>query len=254
MSSDEFDLRGRRALITGSSRGIGRAIALALARHGADIAVHYASREQQAIEVAEEAKKFGVKAITVGGDLADASAPRSIHDQVVAQLGGIDILILNASVQYRQPWNNITLEQFHHQVNVNFLSTLLFMQLAIPPMQQRGWGRVVAVGSVQEVKPHKQMAVYAATKQAQRSLVRNIAAQVSGSGVTVNNLSPGVFATDRNAEPLSDPAIRERVIAGIPTGFIAGPEDAAGAALLLCSDAGRYITGADIRVDGGMSL
>ena len=113
---------------------------------------------------------------------------------------------------------------------------------------------MLAIGSVQEVKPHPQMAVYAGTKHAQMSLVHNIARQVARSGVTVNNLSPGVFDTDRNAESLAIPGTRERVASMVPVGFIAMPEDCAGTAVLLCSNAGRYITGADIRVDGGMSL
>lgn len=252
--SDEFDVTGRRALVTGASRGIGRAIAVALARHGAAVAVHYAAREEQAREVAREAQGLGVKAVCVRGDLARAEAPKQMFEETVKALGGIDILVLNASVQIREQWDKITPKQFDEQMNINFRSSLVLMQLAIPPMQQCKWGRVLAVGSVQQVKPHPQMAVYAATKAAQMSLVRNIARQVAGDGVTVNNMAPGVIETDRNADAFADATIKQKTQRAIPVGFIGQPDDCAGAALLLCSDAGRYITGSDLLVDGGWSM
>ena len=121
-------------------------------------------------------------------------------------------------------------------------------------MVARGWGRIVTLGSVQQVRLHPEMIVYAATKAAQANMVRNLARQFAASGVTVNNLAPGVFATDRNADALADPDYRSKVLAAIPAGIIAEPVDIAGAALLLCSDAGRYLTGADIPVDGGLGL
>ena len=128
------------------------------------------------------------------------------------------------------------------------------MQDYYPAMKEKGWGRVITVGSVQQTKPHPDMAVYAATKCAVMSLVRNVAKQVAPYGVTVNNLSPGVIATPRNDAALSDPVYAEKVLAGIPMHFAGEPSDMAGAALLLASDAGRYITGIDLVVDGGMGL
>ncbi len=256
MPQDEFDLTNRRALVTGASRGIGRAIAIGLARHGASVAVHYASREAEANAVVKEIKGLGSKAVAVavGGNLAELDAPGRIFDQATSALGGIDILVLNASIQYREAWDKITPEQFEGQVNVNFRASLLLMQRAIPPMMQRKWGRVLAVGSVQQIKPNTVMAVYAGTKAAQMSLVRNIASQVAHAGVTVNNLAPGVIETERNADAMSDPKRVARLRELIKVGFIGQPEDCVGAALLLCSDAGRYITGADLLVDGGFSF
>lgn len=253
-TADPFSLNGRNALITGASRGIGRAIALGFARHGANVAIHYATRTEDASAVAAEAAACGTKAITIAGDLADPAAPDRIYQSATDQFGRLDILVLNASVQFRENWQTITPEQFDQQISVNLRSSLRLMQLAIPPMQQRKWGRVLAIGSVQQVKPHRQMAVYAATKNAQLALVRNIAAQVAPDGVTVNNLAPGVIATERNAIAFEDPEMRPRILANIRVGFAGQPEDCVGAALLLCSDAGRYITGSDFLVDGGWSL
>ena len=113
---------------------------------------------------------------------------------------------------------------------------------------------MIVVGSVQEQRPHPLMAVYAASKSAQENLVRNLARQISKEGITVNNLCPGVFATDRNREALGNPVYAEKVLAAIPMHDYARPEDAAGTAVLLASDAGRYITGTTILIDGGLRL
>jgi len=249
-----FSLAGKRALVTGSSRGIGRAIALGFAEFGADVAVHYAVRQQEAQDVAAEAARFGVRAATVGGDLAQPGAARRVFNESMSALGRIDILVLNASVQLPEDFAKITAEQFERQVAVNLKSSLELLQLALPPMVERRWGRVLTVGSVQEFKPHPQMLVYAATKSAQASMARNLAKQVASCGITVNNLAPGVIDTERNRGRLADEAYRAKVLSLIPAGCIGEPADCVGTALLLCSAAGGYITGANFVVDGGMSL
>jgi NAD(P)-dependent dehydrogenase (short-subunit alcohol dehydrogenase family) len=248
---NHFDLAGRSALVTGSSRGIGRAIALALAEYGADVAVHCARRVADAEEVAEKARGFGVRSLVVQADIAEAAGPPQLVEAVTQGLGTIDILVLNASIEERTPWAEITLESFQRQVEVNLRSTLQMFQLVVPGMVERGWGRVVTLGSIQQVKPSPVMLVYAGHKVAQLNMARNLALQVACSGVTVNNLAPGAILTERNAEPLSDPEHRARIEGRIPVGRLGAPDDLVGAALLLCSDAGRYITGADLFVDGG---
>jgi len=249
-----FSLAGHTALITGSSRGIGRALALGFAQHGADVAVHCRSTIDQAQKVAAEVAAVGMRSCVVQADLADADAPRDLFDLTAAQLGLIDILVLNASLQIRKSWDEITLDEFELQVNVNWRASMALIQLALPGMIERGWGRILTVGSVQQAVPHPQMLVYAGTKAAQENMARNLAKQVAGTGVTVNNLAPGVIDTDRNKAVLSDPEYRKRVAEMIPVNFIGESEDCVGAALLLCSDAGRYITGVDLLVDGGMAL
>ena len=248
---EHFDVAGRTALVTGSSRGIGRAIALALAEYGADLAVHCASRVADAEEVAAKARGFGVRSLVVQADIGDTAGPPRLVEATTQGLGRIDILVLNASIEERTPWAEITLESFQRQVDVNLRSTLQLFQLVVPGMVERGWGRVVTLGSIQQVKPSPVMMVYAGHKMAQLNMARNLALQVARSGVTVNNLAPGAILTERNAEPLSDPEHRARIEGRIPVGRLGAPDDLVGAALLLCSDAGRYITGADLFVDGG---
>ncbi len=165
-----------------------------------------------------------------------------------------DIVVANASIQERVAWEEITEEQALRHYQVNVASILSLIQASVPAMRERGWGRILTIGSVQQTVPHPQLAAYAVTKSALLNLVRNLAKQLAPDGITVNNLAPGAIATDRNAEALSDEDYRNLVVSHIPAGRIGEAGDCAGAALLVCSDAGRYITGADLYVDGGMSL
>lgn len=251
---NSLSLRGKRAVVTGSSQGIGRAIALGLAEFGADVLVHCASQASKAEAVRHEIEGFGVRSGIVVADLAQPEAVDTIGKAVDESLGGVDILVLNASVQFRKPWNEIGLDDYRRQIDVNFGSCLWLLQRFLPPMGERGWGRVVTVGSVQQLRPHPEMLVYSATKAALSNMVRSLAPQWSGRGVTINNLAPGAIATARNIPALSDEAYRQKVVSNIPAGFIGEPMDCAGMALLLCSDAGRYITGQDLFVDGGLGL
>ncbi|MEX0774436.1 MAG: SDR family oxidoreductase [Phycisphaeraceae bacterium] len=246
-----YDLTGRVALVTGASRGIGRAIALGLGGCGATVAAHYAGNAAQAREVVEGMSGRGM---TVQADLKDADAPRRIVEAVTAQLGRIDILVLNASVQYRRAWQEMNRAEFDEQIAVNLRSSLELMQLVAPAMVERRWGRIVTVGSVQQQRPHRELLPYGATKAAQEQLARNLARELAPYGVTVNNLAPGVIDTDRNAAVLADPDTRRRVEQWVPMKRIGTPEDCVAAALLLCSDAGAYITGVNLNVDGGAQL
>lgn len=247
-----FNLSGRRALVTGSSRGIGAALALALAEAGADVVVHYTGHSDAADTVAAEVRRLGRRAGLVQADLADEDAPRRVFDGAVAALGGIDILILNASVQLRKPWTEFTRADLDRHYAVNYRSSYELLQLAAPPMCGRGWGRVLTIGSVQEVRPHPEMLPYSSLKHAQTGLALGLARQLAPQGVTVNALAPGVILTDRNTEALGDPAYAAKVRAAIPAGRFGDCSDCVGAALLLCSDAGSYITGQNLFVDGGL--
>ena len=249
-----FSLDGRRALVTGSARGIGRAIARAFAEYGATVAVHGVRASDALDQSLADVRAFSPQSVAVTGDLGEPGAAAKIVSAATTAVGAPDIMVANASIQVRRPWLEIPWEEALLQMQVNFHATLQLFQACFPAMAKQKWGRLVSVGSVQEVRPHNEMPVYAASKAALENLVRNLAKQVGEDGVTVNNLCPGVFATDRNAEALNNPVYAGQVRGKIPVRDFAQPEDAAGAALLLCSDAGRYITGVTLRVDGGMGI
>jgi len=232
MLKEKFDLTGKIALVTGSTRGIGKAIGDALEEYGARVIRHN----------------------TKVCDLSDPAAIDAFFAKLAAEDSMPDILVANASVQEKIPWTEFPMDEARKEIQVNFLATLRMFQLCYPRMKSRKWGRLIVVGSVNERRPHPDMCVYAATKSAQENLVRGIARQIAPEGITVNNLCPGVFCTDRNKECLADPVYGSKVTTAIPMHEYAMPEDAAGAALLLASDAGRYITGATIMVDGGLCL
>lgn len=254
MIKEKFDLTGRWAFVTGSARGIGRAIAAGLAEFGAKVVVHGARPSRPLEESLEQVRAYSPDSFALPGDLSDPAAPGAIFAEMRARGVEPDIVVCNASIQKNVPWNEIPHSDMLEQMQVNFNSTFQLFQLAYPHMKAQGWGRMIVVGSVQEQRPHPLMAVYAASKGAQENLVRNLARQISKEGITVNNLCPGVFATDRNREALGNPVYAEKVMNAIPMHDYARPEDAAGAAVLLASDAGRYITGTTIMVDGGLRL
>lgn len=249
-----FSLHGRRALVTGASTGIGAEILLTLADAGADVMVHHYQDAARADAVATQARTRGVKAAVCEMDLGAPEAGSTVFRSAVAALGGVDILVLNASIQILDEWQRVTRADFDRQVAVNLHSALEMLQVSVPAMTAQNWGRVLVIGSVQQVVPRPNMIVYAATKCALGSFVINLAPQLAPHGVTINTLAPGTILTDRNAARLADAAFAARVVAGIPAGRIGAPRDCAGAALLLCSDAGAYITGQTLYVDGGASL
>ena len=168
--------------------------------------------------------------------------------------GDVDVLVLNASVQFRHHWNEITYEEFDRQMRVNLYASLRLIQLYAPAMLEKRWGRIIAIGSVQEFVPHKDMAIYAASKSGLDNLVKNLAKQFGSRQVTVNNVLPGAMLTPRNADAVSDKAYLAKVVSGIPLGCMGKASDCNGIVRLLAGEEGSYITGATICVDGGMSL
>ena len=240
-----FDLTGKKALITGSSQGIGLAAAQTLAAAGATVYINGSGREK--VLAAVEKVPGALPAVC---DLGEGDCAEKLYRIT----GDIDILVSNASVQYRKPWDAITEEEFDRQMNVNFKAPLKLIQTYAPHMLEQKWGRIITVGSVQQRKPHKDMLVYAASKAAQVNMVKNLAKQFAPCQVTVNNVAPGVIGTPRNDAALADEAYKAQILRGIPGGSIGRPEDLSALILLLCCEAGGYITGEDIFVDGGMQL
>ncbi len=251
---EKFNLKGKLAFITGSARGIGRATAIGLAELGAIVIVHGSKPTEKLDEALATVKKISPESFSVYGDLSNPTIPDKIIAEIKERARTPDILVLNASVQHSKDWDKITLEESQEQLQVNLISSLRFAQLCADDMKARHWGRIVTIGSVQELRPRPKMAMYAASKSAQENLSRNLAKQLAPFGVTVNNIAPGVFATDRNAEGLANPVVANEVLSAIPSGYCAESADAVGAIALLCSDAGRYFVGANLVIDGGIRL
>jgi len=240
----------KTALVTGASRGIGRAVAIALAEDGYEVILHCVSGIAKAEEVKAIIEANGGNAKILTADLCDPEQTKVL----ARQMGNVDVLVLNASIQIRKSWQKITLEESYSQLNCNFLSSMVLIQGAVPYMKQQKWGRIITIGSVQEAKPHPDMLIYSSSKAAQTAMVKSLSLQLAEDGITVNNIAPGVIYTDRNVEVLSDPDYARKVTDSIPVRFYGKPEDCAGIVRMLCSEAGRYITGQSIYVDGGKSV
>ena len=240
----------KTAFVTGSSRGIGRAIAIRLAKDGYKIVVHGADNIQKAEETKSIIEQNGGVAEVFVCDLTNLDNTRKLCERI----RDIDVLVLNASLQYRTPWQKITVDECYKQLNCNFVSSMMLIQSVVDNMKNKKWGRIVTIGSVQEAKPHPDMLVYSASKAAQTNMVKSLALQLANDGITVNNVAPGVIYTDRNVEALLDPEYAKKVTDSIPVGFYGQPEDCAGIVSLLCSEEGRYITGQNIFVDGGKGI
>jgi glucose 1-dehydrogenase len=246
-----FRLTGRTALVTGARREIGRAIALGLAGAGARLAVHHAGTEEEAADadaVVREIQAMGGDAAAFGQDFVQDDSGLLLAEAVTAW-AEVDILVLNASIELPEDFRAVTRQHFDRQIAVNLRTTMELLQTLVPPMAERGWGRVVTIGSVQQERPHPAMFVYAGTKAAQLNWALSLARQFGAQGVTVNNLAPGAILTARNRAQMAVEG--EALAQRIPSGRLGLPDDLVGAAMLLCSDAGRYINGANLFVDGG---
>lgn len=247
-------LNNKNVLVTGSSRGIGRALAEGFAQNGANVAVHGISCGEKIQNVIKCLSAYDGKITAVYGDLSDPNTAKRLIMDTVSALGGIDILVCNASIQIRKPWMEITDEEMLLQTQVNFFSTVKLIQNAVPYMLENDWGRIITIGSTQQQRPHPDMLIYSATKSAVRNSVISLALQLASKNITVNNVSVGTINTDRNTEVLKDKVYYEKVRNSNPVKFIGEPEDCVAAVMLLASESGRYITGDDIHIDGGKAV
>ena len=245
-------LSERVALVTGAARGIGQAIAAALAGAGAHVVVH--DRDDEAEVGARRLAGEGSRATALIADLAQPGAVGGMVAALERQALLPDILILCASAEIRQTLDALSDEALAVQSEVNLHATARLLKALLPGMRDRGFGRVIAIGSVQETRANADCLYYAATKAAQTNMILNLARTTAAQDITFNVIQPGAIRTDRNRAILAQPDREKQILTRIPLGRIGVPEDCAGMALLLCSPEGGYINGAEIAVDGGMRL
>jgi len=248
-----FTLDRRRALVTGASRGIGRAIAVGLGASGADVLVHYHRDNEAAVRTLHDIEHCGGTGSLVQADLLEPADVSRLASAALSN-GAIDILVLNAAIQERRQLADVDHALFQRHADANLWSALALLQSLLPGMVERRWGRILGIGSVQQVRPNPNLLAYAGLKSALSTVLRSLAKAYAAYGVTCNVVAPGLIDTDRNADLKADQALYQSILARIPAGEPGAPEDCVGAALLLCSDAGRYITGIDLLIDGGMHM
>jgi NAD(P)-dependent dehydrogenase (short-subunit alcohol dehydrogenase family) len=251
----QVDLKGRRAIVTGGGRGIGRAITLGLARSGADVAIIYRQGAEAAEAVASEARAAGVRAIVVQADTSDGASVQAAVEKVVAEFGGVEILVNNAGVLSRVPFLEMAEAEWRRVVGTNLDGCFLVGQAVARQMVASGVrGAIVNVTSVNQTIVAPNLAHYVVSKAAALALTRQMAFELAPHGIRVNAVAPGLTETDINRNDLADPAFREMRLGRIPMHALADPEDHANAVLFLVSDAAKYVTGDCISPDGGATL
>ncbi len=251
-----FDLSGKVAVVTGSSRGIGLAIAEALADQGAKVVI--SSRKQDACDaVAKEINdRHGTgTAIAVSASISSKDDLRFLVDTTLEQFGGIDILVCNAATNpYYGPLSGITDEQFRKIFDNNVLATHWLIQMVAPTLKERGDGSIVVVSSLGGFLGSVDLGAYNISKAADFQLVRNLAMEFGSSNVRVNAIAPGVIKTDFAKALYENPEQEAALNRATPLGRLGDPKDVAGAAVFFAAPASRHITGQFIIVDGGMSV
>lgn len=251
-----FDLSGQVAIITGSSRGIGRSIAEGMAAQGAKVVI--SSRKQDACDAvaAEINAQYGAgTAIAVAASIASKEALQALVDTTRTELGKIDILVCNAaSNPYYGPMSGISDKQFRKVFENNVLANHWLIQMVAPEMKERGEGAIIVVSSLGGFFGSSDLGAYNISKAADFQLVRNLAMEFGPSGIRVNAIAPGVIRTDFAKALYEDPAMEKALCRATPLGHLGEPSDVAGAALFFASAASRHITGQYIVIDGGMSI
>jgi NAD(P)-dependent dehydrogenase (short-subunit alcohol dehydrogenase family) len=243
-------LQGRTALVTGAARGLGRAIAAALATAGADLAVNDISAD--ALDpVADELRGQGARVCTVAGDVSDARDVERMVGQIHDALGPVSVLVNNAGLLRPTPFAQIPLAEWQAVLAVNLTGTFLCSQAVLPDMQRQAWGRIVNMSSTAGKNVSTVGgAHYTAAKAGVLGLTRHLAGEVAGDGITVNAVCPGLFDTDMVRATISAAEV-ERYAAGFPIPRLGRPEEVAGLVAFLASDEAAYITGASLDINGG---
>lgn len=251
MQETSQNLAGKCAIVTGGSRGIGRAVVLELARRGANIVFSYAGNAAAAEETRASAAALGVEVRAVKANATDPAAAPALVD-AAKELGGVDILVNNAGITRDKLAARMSAEDFEAVIATNLTGAFLMAKAVLRPMMRARAGAIVNLSSVVGLRGNAGQANYAASKAGLIGLTKSIAREVAGAGIRVNAVAPGFIATDMtDAMP---EAAREATLAQIPAGHLGAPEDVAHAIAFLVSDDAAYITGQVLAIDGGMSM
>ena len=249
-------LSGRTALITGASRNIGRAIALAYAAEGADLLLNTRVNGEELEAVAAECRKTGVRVVTALADVADAAAVQAMVTRGLGELGAIDVLVSNAAIRPHTSLTDTTVEDWHRVMGVNLHSAFYLARAVVPAMKERRRGSIIALGGLSSVTGRPNTAAVTTAKTGLLGLVRALAAELGPFGIRANMVMPGYIDTERRyaewyPEFKQTPPGSPEQLKQIPLGRLGRPEDIADACLFLASDASAYVTGDTLRVMGG---
>jgi 3-oxoacyl-[acyl-carrier protein] reductase len=249
MIKDLYDLSGKVALVTGGSRGIGRAISLALAEAGADILVNYARSDKQADEVKREIEALGRKCVTVRADVSKFEQAQNLGKAVINHFGKVDILVNNAGVNRDRTLRRMTPEQWNEVIQTNLTSLFNCTKAVIEPMIAQGGGVIISISSIIGEMGNVGQTNYAATKAGIIGFTKSLARELASNNIRVNAVAPGFIETDMLGTVPED--IRKQILTQIPLGRFGTPKEIALAVLYLCSPAASWITGITLRINGG---
>jgi len=245
-------LKGKVAIVTGASRGIGRQIALTLASYGANIVVNYHGSLEKAKEVASEIEAMGREALLYQGNVADMDAMKAMVKETTKKFGRIDILVNNAGITKDNLLMAMKEEEFNQVLDINLKGSFICMKQVIRIMIKQRYGRIINLSSVSGRMGNAGQVNYSASKAGVIGMTKSLAREVGSRGITVNAVAPGFIDTDMTAA-LKD-EVKDAIMAGIPLKRVGNPEDIAEAVAFLASDKASYITGQILSVDGGMYM
>ncbi|MBN2409786.1 MAG: SDR family oxidoreductase [Candidatus Aminicenantes bacterium] len=249
-----IDLRGKKALITGGSRGIGRATSILFAKAGADVAVTYQRREEAAVEVKKTVETLGRRCLTTKVEISDQTEVKRAVDGIIHEYGRIDVLVNNAGIWTYLEIGSGDVKAWKETMEIDLDSAYYFTDAVVHHMKKNKQGGIINVGSTAGIRGEAFHSHYAATKGALNALTKSWAVEFAPHNIRVNLVAPGWVETDMCAGVFSDPAFKESVRQSIPLKRIPPPEDIAGPILFLASGLARHITGAIINVNGGAVL